>query len=122
MKEAPSHYEVLGIDRRANAAEIKAARGRRIAQWHPDKYLNRTSLERQNAEYQFKRVLEAYDVLGDPHLRERYDRECEKNSSRPQSARGKFASTRVAWDGGLVRALDPNWYALEGDCRRKIGR
>jgi curved DNA-binding protein CbpA len=83
MKEAPSHYEVLGIDRRANAAEIKAARGRRIAQWHPDKYLNRTSLERQNAEYQFKRVLEAYDVLGDPHLRERYDRECEKNSSRP---------------------------------------
>lgn len=82
MKEAQSHYEVLGVDRRATAAEIKAARGRRIAQWHPDKYVNRTSLERQNAEYQFKRVLEAYDVLGDPHLRERYDRECERKRSR----------------------------------------
>jgi molecular chaperone DnaJ len=63
------YYELLGIQRGADDAAIKAAYRRLAKEHHPD---------RQNgckdAESRFKAVNQAYDVLKDPQKRAAYDR------------------------------------------------
>ncbi len=62
------YYEVLGVSRDAEAAEIKKAYRRRARKYHPDVYTG------ANAEDKFKEINEAYQVLSDPDKRARYDR------------------------------------------------
>lgn len=66
---ARDHYEVLGVDRQASGADIKAAYRRLALQHHPD----RNPGERA-AEERFKEISQAYAVLGDEEKRARYDR------------------------------------------------
>lgn len=61
------YYDVLGIKRDANEAEIKAAYRRLARKYHPD-----VSKE-PHAEQNFKEVGEAYEVLRDPQKRQAYD-------------------------------------------------
>ncbi|HEX9637453.1 MAG TPA: molecular chaperone DnaJ [Acidobacteriota bacterium] len=63
------YYEVLGVDRGADAQAIKRAYRRLAQQYHPDK--NKSD---HDAEEKFKEAAEAYSVLADPQKRERYDR------------------------------------------------
>jgi molecular chaperone DnaJ len=63
------YYEVLGVERGADVAEIKKAYRRLAIQCHPDK--NPGDAE---AEERFKSVSEAYQVLSDPERRAQYDR------------------------------------------------
>jgi len=71
MRGAPARdpYEVLGIDRQAAAAEIKAAYRRLALQHHPDRNPGDHA-----AEERFKEVSLAYAVLGDEAKRTHYDR------------------------------------------------
>ncbi len=62
------YYQVLGIARTADAAEIKKAYRRLAVQYHPDK-----NPDDPAAEGQFKEVAEAFEVLSDPRKREVYD-------------------------------------------------
>ncbi len=61
-------YEVLGIARDADGAEIKKAYRAKAMQHHPD----RNPWDKE-AESQFKSCAEAYEVLCDPQKRELYD-------------------------------------------------
>lgn len=61
------YYQVLGVERSASAAELRKAYKRLARKYHPD--LNKGA----DAEANFKRVNEAYEVLKDPKKRERYD-------------------------------------------------
>lgn len=63
------YYAVLGIPRTANADEVKKAFRSLAMRWHPDR--NPDSAE---ADKRFREVAEAWDVLGDPEKRSRYDR------------------------------------------------
>jgi len=63
------YYEILGVARNADEAELKKAYRRLAIECHPDR--NRGSKE---AEEKFKELAEAYGVLGDPHKRQMYDR------------------------------------------------
>jgi molecular chaperone DnaJ len=63
------YYEVLGIERDADTAEIKKAYRRLAVRYHPDKNPGDKS-----AEDRFKEASEAYAVLSDPEKRQRYDR------------------------------------------------
>jgi molecular chaperone DnaJ len=60
-------YEVLGVERTANDAEIKRAFRKLAQQWHPD--VNK----QPEAQDRFKEINEAYQVLGDPQRRQTYD-------------------------------------------------
>jgi curved DNA-binding protein len=64
---AQDFYEILGVSRDADPADIQRAYRRLARQHHPD--VNKHS----EAEERFKDIAEAYDVLSDPELRRRYD-------------------------------------------------
>lgn len=66
---AGDHYEVLGVSRNANEAEIKKAYRQRAMQYHPDR-----NPGDKDAEERFKEVNEAYAVLSDPDRRAHFDR------------------------------------------------
>ena len=61
-------YEILGITKSADAAEIKKAYRKKAIEFHPDK--NPGNAE---AEEKFKAAAEAYEVLGDPQKKAKYD-------------------------------------------------
>lgn len=63
------YYEILGLERTADADAIKKAYRKLALQYHPDR--NSGSEE---AEERFKEATEAYEVLRDPQKREAYDR------------------------------------------------
>lgn len=62
------YYEVLGVARDSSAEEIKKAFRRKARETHPD------VSDGEDAEEQFKRINEAYEVLSDPERRATYDR------------------------------------------------
>ncbi len=62
-------YEVLGVAREAQDAEIKKAFRRLARELHPD--VNRHD---PDAEEKFKEAAEAYEILSDPERRATYDR------------------------------------------------
>ncbi len=63
------YYDLLGVERGADAAAIKSAFRKRAMQFHPDR--NKDDPE---AEKKFKEVGEAYEVLSDEQKRAAYDR------------------------------------------------
>jgi DnaJ-class molecular chaperone len=63
------YYKVLGIEKSAAEKDIKSAYRKLARKWHPDANPNDTKA----AEEKFKEIQEAYEVLGDPEKRKKYD-------------------------------------------------
>jgi len=63
------YYEVLGVPKGAAEKDIKSAYRKLARKWHPD--ANPTSTKQ--AEERFKEISEAYEVIGDPEKRKKYD-------------------------------------------------
>ena len=80
MAEKRDYYEVLGVSRNADAAEIKKAYRKLALQYHPDR-----NPGDKDAEEKFKEAAEAYDVLSNE----------EKNAVMPIRSCGDGGSRRV---------------------------
>lgn len=65
---ADDYYKILGIDKKADASEIKKAYRKLAQKYHPDKTEGDKALEEK-----FKKISEAYAVLSDPEKRNQYD-------------------------------------------------
>jgi molecular chaperone DnaJ len=63
------YYEILGVARDANEAEIKKAYRKMALQFHPDK-----NPGNKEAEDKFKEAAEAYEILSNAEKRSKYDR------------------------------------------------
>jgi molecular chaperone DnaJ len=68
MANGSDYYKVLGVDKKASQDDIKKAYRKLARKYHPD-----TNKE-PGAEDRFKQISEAYDTLGDPDKRKKYDR------------------------------------------------
>jgi curved DNA-binding protein len=102
------YYDVLGVDRGASEREIKQAFRRLARRWHPD-----VNSDDEQAEERFKEINEAYEVLGDPEKRAKYDRVGHSWNQWQDSGRepgqydwsqwysGAPNGTRVRWTGDL---------------------
>ena len=66
--EKRDYYEVLGVDKKASADEIKKAYKKMAIKYHPDR-----NPGDKEAEDKFKEAAEAYEVLSDDNKRARYD-------------------------------------------------
>src|SRR5437764_5414628 len=62
------YYKSLGVARDASEADIKKAFRKLAREYHPDVAKNK-----KQAEEKFKEINEAYEVLGDPAKRKKYD-------------------------------------------------
>lgn len=68
MATVRCYYEILTIERSASNDEIKRAYRRLAMKYHPDR-----NPDNPDAETKFKEATAAYEVLGDPDKRSRYD-------------------------------------------------
>ena len=66
--EFRDYYKTLGVSKTATADEIKKAFRKLARQHHPD-----LAQDKKAAEEKFKEINEAYEVLGDPEKRKKYD-------------------------------------------------
>lgn len=68
MTTKRDYYEILGVGRDADAAELKAKYRKLALKYHPDR-----NPDDKEAEDKFKEAAEAYEVLTDPQKRKIYD-------------------------------------------------
>jgi len=68
MPDIQDYYKTLAVDRSASEAEIKKAFRKLARKYHPD-----VAKDKATAEDRFKEINEAYEVLGDPEKRQKYD-------------------------------------------------
>jgi molecular chaperone DnaJ len=69
MTSKRDYYKVLGVEKNADAEEIRKAYRELAKRYHPDR-----NVGDQEAEERFKEAAEAYEVLSDGEKRQRYDR------------------------------------------------
>ena len=62
------YYQILGIDKKASAPEIKKAYRKLALKYHPDKTKGDKTMEKK-----FTKISEAYAVLSDPKKKNQYD-------------------------------------------------
>src|ERR1700688_4295363 len=105
--EFRDYYKTLGVPRTASEAEIKSAYRKLARKHHPDVNPNN-----KDAEVKFKEINEAYQVIGDPEKRKKYDElgadwergasqeEMMRRYAREQAAAGAGARTGGANFGG----------------------
>jgi curved DNA-binding protein len=74
------YYEILGVDRAASSEEIKKAFRKLARLHHPD-----VAKDKKAGEIKFKEINEAYEVLGDPENRKKYD-QLGRNWNAPEGA------------------------------------
>src|SRR2546426_12133050 len=85
------YYEILGVQRSAKEEEIKKTYRKLARKYHPD--LNPNN---KQSEEKFKEIQEAYEVLGDPDKRKKYDQ------------------LGANWTNGAELTPPPNWGGTGG--------
>ena len=91
------YYKILGVDRNIPQSEVGAAYRKRAKQFHPDLHP-----DDPKAKAKFQALSEAYDVIGDPEKRKKYDQYGEqwKQAEMFEGSRGFGGSSGFEGFGG----------------------
>ena len=93
------YYEVLGVQKTATDKEIKSAYRRLARKFHPD-----VNPGDKASEAKFKEINEAYEVLGDPDKRRKYDERVGWCTASPPNRHSPIVSgTSAAPDAASTR-------------------
>lgn len=111
MTTRRDYYEVLGVARGSNAADIKKSYRRLARQYHPD--INKDP----GAEDRFKEINEAYEVLSDEQKRAAYDRFGHAGVDGSAAGASGFGGF-----GGLGDIFDEFFGGMAGTRTRRSGR
>lgn len=76
-------YKILGVDEKSSQEEIKSAFKSKAKKFHPDAVKDESA--KANAENEFKKISNAYEILSDPQKRANYDAQ-----SRQRQNQGQF--------------------------------
>ena len=116
MSNKEDFYDVLGVEKNATPDEIKRAYRQKAREHHPD--VNQAD---PLAEEKFKRIGEAYDVLGNPEKRAMYDRyghDMPNSSGFNMNAGGFGFDFSDIFDGFFGGATSSHRVDLTGDSLR----
>jgi DnaJ family protein C protein 3 len=91
------YYKVLGVDRDADDRQIKKAYRKLSKQFHPDK-ASANGVPPEEAQKKMAAVNEAYEVLSDPELKQRFDNGDDPNSQEQQG--NPFQGSPFGGQGG----------------------
>lgn len=92
------YYKVLGVTRDADAREIKRAYRKLTKIYHPDK-ASANNMTPEDAQKKMAAVNEAYEVLSDPELKERFDRGDDPNNPEQQQGGHPFQGSPFGGGG-----------------------
>jgi DnaJ family protein B protein 4 len=106
-----THYEQLGVLPNASQDEIKRAYRRLSLKLHPDKTSDPISIDK------YKDVNEAYEILGDPSKRHRYDFELNHSSALP----GFFPPPQFGNGGIRIFTTRGDMEHMMGDMEHMMG-
>jgi curved DNA-binding protein len=107
--EFKDYYAVLGVSRDASADDIKKAFRQLARRYHPD-----VAKDKAAAEAKFKEINEAYEVLGDPEKRRKYD----QLGADWQAHEAGAAGGTAAWGEGQPRGYARTWRGAGGATSR----
>ncbi len=85
------YYQTLGVSKTASHDEVRKAFRKLARQHHPD-----VAKDKKSAENKFKEINEAYEVLGDPEKRKKYD------------------ELGADWERGGAQQPPPGWGGMGG--------
>src|ERR671937_1882997 len=88
-------YETLGVPKTATEDEIRSAFRKLARKHHPD-----VAKDKKAAEEKFKEINEAYEVLGDPEKRKKYDQLGANWQQYEQYQRAGGGQGPFRWGGG----------------------
>ena len=103
-----NHFELLGVDRRADPARIKEAYFELSRRFHPDRYFGVDLGDLRPAiDAIFRRLKEAESTLSDPVRRREYAAAHPEARSAAQLAQDEITAKRRAERSARLRRLDP---------------
>lgn len=114
MADKRDYYEVLGVDKSADADTIKKAYRKMAKQYHPD--MNPGNAE---AESKFKEVNEAYDVLSDPQKKQIYDQYGHEGLDPSSGAGGGYGGFGGGFDFGDIGDIFSSFFGGSGGGARR---
>ncbi|KAL1608296.1 hypothetical protein SLS60_003236 [Paraconiothyrium brasiliense] len=82
MEAVTTYYATLGVTQNAELPVIRAAYKALALSHHPDKTVNLSAEDRAAHSALFRKIQEAFDVLGNPSLKIVYDRELQRHGGR----------------------------------------
>jgi len=100
------YYATLGIAKTASQDEVKKAFRQMARKFHPD-----VAKDKKTAENKFKEINEAYEVLGDPEKRKRFD---ELGSDWDRQGRAPAGGARGRRGGGMSEGTNSGEFGEAG--------
>lgn len=98
-KPTKDYYKILDVSRDADEKTIKKAYRTQTLKYHPDKYKG-NDLTPDQIENKMQDINQAYEVLSDKELRERYDRGDDPNDSQPRPQANPFGGQNFQFNFG----------------------
>jgi len=89
---AEDYYSILGVPRNATTNQIRKRFLQLARERHPDRIVEGDKVE---AEIEFQRITESYNVLHDPERRRKFDQELAMKSQGADSGAGSSHAARV---------------------------